>query len=188
LNVWLSDVLSTYQKETRLAIPLHEILGHAIATWDEQYCKAQTYPVGHVCYNQQQFASTPNWHDFMNTGPESRHGIEDIECERLNRTLYDGACYQTVVIDPCIKGPQNGSFIWEPCRLTGTWTNMDNGDGWEPSTGIWYDKLNRIQFYPCNEFNQHWSPLKGLKGTWTIPNENLGYDVELNQFVIVPSC
>ena len=75
----ISDVLSTYYPETRLAILMHELM-HAIATWGEQYA---------LCGADCGFAASPNWRDIMNTGPLSRHGLETIELERWARTMYE---------------------------------------------------------------------------------------------------
>lgn len=86
VDVELSDILSGYQVETRLSIPLHEIVGHALATWHEQYCLG-TETSG-VCRGLAQFTPAPNWVDVMNTGPNSRHGLETIEVERWERTMY----------------------------------------------------------------------------------------------------
>lgn len=66
------------------SIVLHELMGHAMATWNEQYCAGYNSPVVD-CAGWG--AAVPGWHDFMNTGPESRHLIEAIERQRWGRTM-----------------------------------------------------------------------------------------------------
>lgn len=131
-DVELSDLLSTYTQESQLAIPEHEIIGHALAVWDEQYCKG-TETSG-PCNGLVQFASTPNWHDIMNTGPDSRHGLEAIELERWSRTMYDVlGCAAVVGYDSC----------------TGRWFQAD-GWSWDPSTANWFNAQGQVEFLPCN--------------------------------------
>ena len=84
-DVAISDILSTYQPETRVSILLHENTGHAIGTFNEQYCAGPNDPVlGCTAL----FSAPPNWRDFMSTGEQSRHGFEDIELERWDRVMY----------------------------------------------------------------------------------------------------
>ena len=105
---------------TRLSILCHEICGHALGTWDEQYCKGLSYPPGHPCYRLTLFTSTPNWRDFMNTGELSRHLFEDIETERWERTMYalQAPPYQDCTTYPDWEGttscfwPEYGAWLW----------------------------------------------------------------------------
>lgn len=64
-------VMTAYPKETRISIILHEVL-HGILTWNEQYGL--------------DFSPSPNWVDFMNTGPLSRHRFSYVELQRWART------------------------------------------------------------------------------------------------------
>lgn len=164
----ISDILNTYPVLTRHSILCHEVCGHAILTWNEQYCLGGE-TIG-VCRGAPQFTSTPNWADIMNTGPESRHDLTIIEDERADRTLY-------AILLAC------SSIGYDEC--TGRWRYAD-GWSWEPSTGIWYDPLNRARFGSCNAdqlrldmLDTHW---------WRIPGVNLGFDYSINQSVIVPVC
>jgi len=129
-DVDISDILSTYQPITRLSILCHEICGHAIATWNEQYA-----PCGASCG----FLPSPGWRDFMNTGPESRHGFSEIELERWARTMYE--------LQQDCSGPTDPSWggTWNPC--TGLW----EGPPWypwdfNPITGVWQDKAGISEF------------------------------------------
>lgn len=85
-DVEISDILSSYPATTRLSILLHEILAHAVSTWNEQYCVG--YETAGICLGLTRFTPAPGWVDFMNTGANSRHGIEVIERERWERTMY----------------------------------------------------------------------------------------------------
>jgi hypothetical protein len=123
-DVYLSDVLSGWEAGSRLGIPLHEIVGHAIGTWNEQYA---------ICGASCGFASTPNQRDIMNTGPLSRHGIEQVELDRWERTMWSLA--PSCIGDPCWDGA-SWQFSAAACPIT---------DGvacsWSPSPapyGTWY--------------------------------------------------
>ena len=131
-DVELSDILSSYQFDTQLAIPLHEVIGHALATWNEQYCTGNE-PAG-PCQGLPLFTSTPGWRDIMNTGPDSRHGLEDVELERWSRTMFNvlRAC-STVGYDDC----------------TGRWYQAD-GWSWDPAGGNWFTPTGLAEWTPCN--------------------------------------
>lgn len=75
----VNHVVATYVYETQVSILLHELL-HAMFTWNEQYLLGS----GISC--------APNWFDFMNCGPQSRHRFLDIETQRWART-----------VDPCYR-------------------------------------------------------------------------------------
>lgn len=64
-----------YPADSQFSIMLHEFM-HCLMTWNEQYAP--------------NFAPSPGWRDFMNTGPLSRHGFEYVEQQRWAR-----------VADPC---------------------------------------------------------------------------------------
>ena len=136
VDVSLSDILSTYQETTRLAIPLHEVVGHALATWDEQYCKGGE--TDGPCKGLAQFTSTPNWHDVMNTGVESRHGLEAIELGRWSRTMYD--------VLECVGQPDRFGNSWDQC--SGRWVNSA-GWSYDPATRIWYAPNGVAEWGEC---------------------------------------
>lgn len=71
-----SPTVSTYFFVTQVSVVLHELIGHAMATWNEQYNIS-----GCLCSN--------GTFDFMDTGPGSRHGIFDggPEIARWQRTM-----------------------------------------------------------------------------------------------------
>ena len=128
-TVDISDVLSNWFPETRLAILLHEVLGHAIATWNEQYARC-----GASCG----FASSPNWRDFMNTGIQSRHGFETIELERWERTMWLLPGPEPVVECFGATDPSWGG-VWNNC--TGLWEGPPSYPwDYNPTTGTWQDK------------------------------------------------
>lgn len=68
-------LLSYAFRESKVAVVTHEIC-HQILTCEEQYAK------------QNGIACVPGWRDFMNCGPDSRHGFEHVEKERCKRICY----------------------------------------------------------------------------------------------------
>lgn len=107
-NVYMSDVLSNWDRGSRIGIPLHEIVGHAVGTWNEQYA---------TCGASCGFAPTPGLRDVMNTGPESRHGLEAVELERWERTMW-------ALVDPCAPVETGGgwSYTTPQCEIpNGNW-------------------------------------------------------------------
>lgn len=170
-DVSISDILVTYPAVTRRAILWHEIIGHAIATFNEQYCLGGE--TTGVCAGQAQFASAPNWQDIMNTGPDSRRDIGDcpICVERWERVMYE---INTITCS--LVG-------WDECSQR--W-RFNDGWSWSPSEDIWYDPLNRARWAKCNQDNfrldlldQHW---------WAPAEQYRGFDYSINQHVTVPSC
>lgn len=141
-DVYMSDILSVYTPGSQLSIPIHEIIGHALAVWNEQYCKGDE-PPGNPCYGLGLFTSTPQWHDVMNTGEESRHGIEAIECERWQRTMWEDV--------PCAPAPIECAWLgFDPCsgriRLIDQYGQPVS---FEPSTGRWWNKFEEPEWAPC---------------------------------------
>lgn len=134
-DVDISDVLSTYFPESRLSILLHEILGHAVGSWNEQYA---------TCGASCNFAASQGWRDFMNTGPDSRHGIEAIEFERWERTMFP-------VVADCGGA---GDPYWDAC--VSRW-RFSNGWSWEPSTGVWWNPQDKPEFTACNQDRLRWN-------------------------------
>lgn len=132
-DVEISDILSSYPAITRLSILCHEICGHAIATWNEQYCVG--YETTGICKGLTRFTSAPGWIDFMNTGPNSRHGIEIIERERWERTMY--------------RIVQQYPF-W----ANGRWW-FANGRSTDPAYGNcggWYNAANQLVLAECADW------------------------------------
>lgn len=74
-------LLSYAFRPSQVAVATHEECHH-ILTCNEEYDIAA-------------FACIPGWHDFMNCGPDSRHGFETIEKERVKRIAYPPALTQT---------------------------------------------------------------------------------------------
>lgn len=135
-DVWLSDQLNTYDSGSQLAIPLHEIFGHAIAVWMEQYCLDGD--TAFVCQGLPRFSPAPGWVDFMNTGPNSRQGFEQHTLDRWCRTMYcDGVEGQ----NPC------QTIGYDPC--TARWFFAD-GWSWSTIDYGWYNPLGEYEWEPCN--------------------------------------
>lgn len=121
-DVYLSDVLSGWTLGSRVGIPLHEIVGHCIATWNEQYA---------TCGASCNFASTPGLLDFMNTGDLSRQGFTDSPRGRWERTMW------SLAVD-C----GSGETYWDTCANLWTFSarTCPIGDGtfackWNPQPG-----------------------------------------------------
>lgn len=165
-DVYMSDVLSTWDAGSKVGIPIHEIIGHAILIWNEQYA---------VCGASCNFQPTPNLRDVMNTGPLSRHGIEDVEMERFARTGWSlVTCGRDSV--------QLSGLAWDTC--TSRWYNA-SGWSYDPVTGIWYDPKNVARYSGCNADRLRWSYTGSL---WKVPNDRDGFDPTLNQWLVVPAC
>lgn len=138
-DVYISDVLSTYYPASRLAILLHEIIGHAISTWNEQYAQ---------CGSSCGFASTPGLVDFMNTGPLSRQGFEKNTLARWSRTMY--------VLDVHQETQQPTTFpFWDGVR----W-QLENKTAFQPSDASWW-RLNN-----ANQWVLEWGSCTPYGGRW----------------------
>lgn len=139
VNVWISDVISTYFPDSRLSILLHEIVGHAIATWNEQYA---------TCGSSCGFASTPGLVDFMNTGPQSRHGFSESELGRWERTMW-----------PLTNCGGGQSPYWDSCKQ---WWVFADGLKWKPTStpwGEWYGPDDKLLWSVCDPaWNGRYSP------------------------------
>lgn len=145
-DVEISDLLSTYPLITRVSILEHEALpGHALLTWNEQYCIG-TETTG-VCAGLPQFTSTPGWVDIMNTGPNSRHYLGDIEKERMQRT---GLPFVEVVA--CDTSP--------PYWCDNRW-HFANGYSLSLSPDVWYDPQGREAWTSRQAWGGWWSPIIG---------------------------
>lgn len=130
-DVDISDIIHSYQYNSRIAIYLHELMGHGVATWNEQYA---------LCGSSCGFAPTANWHDFMNTGPESRHGFEAIEFERWERTMW--ALTQSCVGE-IVQWPYEAAFF---NLCTGRWEGADSHWSVVPNTRIWYNPAGELEW------------------------------------------
>lgn len=129
-DVYMSDVLSGYEAGSRLGIPLHEIAGHAVGTWGEQYQADGA------------FSPTVNLYDFMNTGPLSRHGFSASELGRWERTMW--ALVQEP--PPPVVYPFWDGATWHMCDpalpdAQCYWAFYVPGDQW-------YDKFGRPEWGP----------------------------------------
>lgn len=130
-DVEISDIISTYFPDSRLGILLHEVMGHAVGTWNEQYA---------TCGASCGFASTPHLYDFMNTGPNSRHGYSASELGRTERTMWGLAA-------PCPLGPiADWGGVWDACA--GLWRGPDGWD-FNPMTNGWQDRVGASEWC-CN--------------------------------------
>ncbi len=166
VDVEISDILSLYLPTTRLAILLHEIAGHAFGTWNEQYCMG-TEATG-ICRGLTLFASAPGWHDFMNTGPDSRQGLQDIELERWSRTMYN-------VLLEC------SSLGFDPC--TGRFFQPD-GWSYNPPNSDWYNPFGQAEFSACNRDGLRYNY---IIQRWTVPTSNF-FDPVKNYWARSPEC
>lgn len=175
-DVSISDIIITYPQTSRLAILWHEIMGHAIATFNEQYCLDND--PSPVCAGSSQFAPAPNWQDIMNTGVDSRRTIADcpICIERWERVMY--------VISPNVQCLPEGQTGWDDC--TGRWFMFDCCNriiSYEPSTGIWYNPEGRQEWLPCNQQGLRWN----LLGAFYPPN-NGSFVPTRGYWSFAPNC
>lgn len=140
-DVYMSDVLSNYDAGSRLGIPLHEIAGHAVGTWNEQYA---------TCGSSCGFAPTPNLRDFMNTGALARHGFEAIELGRWERTMWT---LEPVPVEypfyDAVRGCTDYGY-W--CYITGShWIDPNGNSEWGAfeyvSATAYYQYNFRLQKY-----------------------------------------
>ena len=129
-DVEISDIISTYYPDSRMAILLHEIMGHAVGSWNEQYA---------LCGASCGFAATPGFRDFMNTGPDSRHGFESSELGRWERVMYP-------LTVECVDNP-----CWDGAR----WV-FNDGNAYEPATGDWWLNGKR-EWSACNKDFLRWN-------------------------------
>lgn len=121
-DVDISDLLSTYYFESRISILEHEILGHAVGTWGEQYCLGSETTGS--CKGLVLFSPAPGHIDIMNTGPLSRHLLGSTETERWERVMWPLVVCSTTGYDEC----------------SGRW-QFGNGLEWAPLPapyGVWY--------------------------------------------------
>ena len=71
-----TTTMATFYDVSQQAIWLHEVIGHGVSTWHEQYQLGGS------------FAATPGLVDYMNTGPDSRHIWPQNDLDRWERTMY----------------------------------------------------------------------------------------------------
>lgn len=167
---FISDVLNIYPVLTRRSILNHEILGHAVATWNEQYCTG-TETTGY-CKAQGLFGSS-QLESVMNTGPLSRHDIATWETGAWSRTMY--VLKQYVDITCTTLG-------YDPC--TGRFYQAD-GWSWYPVDGGWYNPQGNYEYGPCNSDGYRYAP---MQSKWKVPGLGDGYDTRYNQWTVVPVC
>lgn len=87
LDIRFSQDMATFYDISEQSIVLHELFGHAFATWNEGYCTGYNQPV-QGCTGQ--FAAIPNFVSIMNTGVDSRHLLGDQELGQWGRTQGSG--------------------------------------------------------------------------------------------------
>ena len=139
-DVEISDIMYApvaWPLMTRLSILCHEICGHAIGTWNEQYCPGGS--TSGPCKGLALFTSTPGWIDFMNTGPNSRHLWNVIEINRWRRTMYE----LNTQVPTCDGGRIDWGAYYDTCR------GLLVGDGaWDfnLATGGWQDKQGQSEW------------------------------------------
>lgn len=135
-DVDLSDIMytpgSVYPIATRVSIMLHEIFGHMVGTWNEQYCSG-TETSG-ICQGIPRFGSAPGWVDFMSTGPNSRGYFTAIPLERVARTLWEDP--------PCIGNPCWDGQMWV---FTDGWKFKPNS-----GCGEWVDPKGILTWGACD--------------------------------------
>lgn len=180
-DVYMSDVLSSWDAGSKQGIPIHEIIAHCIGTWNEQY---------QACGASCNFAATPNHRDVMNTGPLSRHGIEAIECARWMRTMYqDIPCayvYGYLTVDcsgPTVIWPGGVVATWNPCLESyGRWVGS-NGVDYDPANGdLWYFGIR--MWSACNGDGYRWNYYEAEFR----PPFHTSYRPELGYWNEAPAC
>lgn len=91
LDIDLNTDIYAYYDQSQVAVVLHELWGHALQTADEGYCKGAGNPAG--CTGQ--FAPVPGYMSVMNTGPDSRHYLGNLEAAMWGRTQGTPAANRT---------------------------------------------------------------------------------------------
>lgn len=99
LDIDFSQDVASYFDVSRISVVLHELFGHALATWNEGYCTGANASLG--C--NARFDPVPNYVDVMNTGVNSRHYLGTSELARWGRTMGSPA--------PASYGVGNG-YVW----------------------------------------------------------------------------
>lgn len=176
-DVEISDVISTFPTSTRLSILCHEICGHAVQTANEQYCLG-TETTG-ICAGLSRFTPAPNWPDFMNTGPLSRHLFEEIELERWERIMYE--LVEEPPPDPCAGPTDVFGNRWDNCLQR--WI-APSGWRYDPNTGIWELPDGSWEWSACEPWQGRFNFYKGI---WM----NVGhgfYAPERNLWSFAPLC
>ncbi len=156
-DVEISDIISTYYPDSRLGILLHEIMGHAVGTWNEQYASC-----GASCG----FQSTPNLYDFMNTGPNSRHGYSTSELGRWERTMY--SLTQATQTPDC-AGPIDTSWggQWNTCDQL--WHGPDSFPwNFNPAKNEWTDRQG-VSEWCCQQPYGGYYNRRLEKWYWNLP-------------------
>lgn len=171
VDVDISDILSTYYSDSRLSILLHEILGHALLSWNEQYA---------TCGASCNFQPSAGWRDIMNTGPDSRHGLELVELDRIVRSglRLRGACEG----DPCWDGSA-WQFSAKTCP-----TIEGRACYWSPQPapyGTWLDSFGQPIWDVCDPSwnGRHFK----LRGGWMSAGTGFFDDINLTRY-IAPGC
>lgn len=119
--------MATFYDLSQVAIWEHELAGHALATWNEQYKLDGS------------FGPTPGLVDFMNTGPDSRHDWPQASRDRWERTMW-------TFTDCTPQGPNADGLWWYPCE--GRFYNQALWS-FDPATGIWYNPAGAAEWGQC---------------------------------------
>ena len=141
-----STQMAAFFDVSQISIWLHELLGHALATWHEQYCLG-TETSGH-CAGRAQFSAAPNFVSFMNTGPDSRLIWPQNDVDRWERSMY-------VLPAPDCSGPTDVyGNVWDSCLAR--WI-APNGWRYDPATGVWELPDGTLEWSACDGFGNRWS-------------------------------
>lgn len=176
-DVYMSDVLSGWDAGSQKGISLHEIVGHAAGTWNEQY---------QACGSSCGFAPTPNLRSFMNTGSLSRIGIEADDCGRWMRTMWQdvpcAALYGYAETDCTGETVDHGNGLtatWDTCL--NVWV-FSNGYTWSPFNGWW--GYRDVGFSPCDAQGLRQIPAISA----TMPGLHSIYVWAYGYWLTVPGC
>lgn len=111
-NIYANTIMASFFEVSQVSIWLHELSGHALATWNEQYQLGGG------------FQPTPSHVTFMNVGPDSRVIWAQKDVDRWERTMYpltvatDDPPYTNCTTYPGWAGtvscywPSKGKWLW----------------------------------------------------------------------------
>jgi hypothetical protein len=125
-----STTMATFYDLSQKTIWSHEIIGHGLGSWHEQYVLGGS------------FAPTAGLVDWMNTGDLSRREAwPQNDKDRWERTVYPlTADCQALGFDPC----------------SGRW-RQESGFSWDPATGFWWNPSEQPEWTNCNPDGLRWN-------------------------------
>ena len=168
-----STQMAAFFDVSQISIWLHELLGHALATWHEQYCLG-TETSGH-CAGRAQFSAAPNFVSFMNTGPDSRLIWPQNDVDRWERSMY-------VLPAPDCSGPTDVyGNVWDSCLAR--WI-APNGWRYDPTTGVWELPDGTPEWSACSPFGHRFNAYKAI---W-MPTDQGFFAPERNLWSFAPGC